>query len=214
MRLGERTYHRYAGLRGRRFQILTVLIAIASWFSYRATISVLVHEVGSRNSYFVLARSGIFILVLLETAIISGLAAVATARRAAWPARAAVFGSCAGAIPELTIPVLALAGALRLPVGIFAVLTTVVDFLSLPGRGLALLLGHSSSSRWMVGLSDPPTAWVAQCWSLVVAGDVFAYGVGAAFVGMLVARRWSDGGEPHNKSLKRTRSARRLAQSR
>ena len=161
-----------------------------------------------------LGRHWAFLLVLLEAAGIAGFAVVVVARRASLPVRPAILGACAGAIPELTLPVLMLSGAIRLPVGIVAIATSAIDWLSLPGRGVALLLGHSSSFRWAVGLSDPPTAWLAQCWSLVIAGDVLFYGLAGALGGALLARRRLVGGEPHNNSLKRTRFARRLAQSR
>jgi len=214
MRLGERLPARYAGLRSRLPLYLATLVAIAFWFVHQGTTAVLVSHAGGRSPYSSLAHQWLFLLVLLEAAALAGVAVVALARWAFWPVRTAVLGACAGSIPEVVFPVAALAGAIRQPVAVIAVSTTVVDTLSLPGRGLAALLGYSPSWRWAVGLSDPPTVWVAQCWSLVIAGDVLLYGLAASLVGALLARRRSALGEPHNKSLKRTRFARRLAQIR
>lgn len=214
MRFGERLPPRFAGLRSRVPLYVATLVAIAFCFVHQGTIAVLVSHAGGRSSYLSLTHNRLFLLVLLEAAAMAGVAAVVLARWASWPVRAAVVGSCAGSIPELVFPVLALADANRQPIGVIAVVTTLVDTLSLPGRGLAALLGYSPSWRWAVGLSDPPIVWVAQCWSIVIAGDVLVYALATSLASALLARRRSARGEPQYKSLKRTRFARRLAQVR
>ena len=184
------------------------LVALAFGFVFEGTVALLVGQAGIWRPYSALISHPLFLLVLLEAAMAAAAVALALARRLGFGTKPVLLGAVAGAAPELVFPALALAGVLRRPLGVLAAAPFVVDALSLPGRGVAVLFGQLQAGRWAVGLTDPATASVAHCWSLVMAGNVLVYAAVGAHVAAILKRRGIRD-EPHNNSLQRARFARR-----
>jgi hypothetical protein len=193
MRLGERPSSPVVGLKARAPLYIAVVVAAALWRLHSAAVAYLVRSAGWHSDYSELAFRPRFLAVLLVASLGGAAIAVTLAPLLRLARKSVTWGCVAGSVPEATLPLLAVAGLFRQPWGAIAVVTSIVNVLSWPGRLLASVLGcYSMTWRWATGISIPLTVDEARCWSIVMAGNVLFYGLAWAASVSWVARRRND----------------------